>query len=245
MSAPQDCDYLLSFYASLRSPLTLSSSNCCNSKLGTKSIVTCAGGRITELLFGNIGATGFVPDALSSLTGLEVLNLDHNQLIGTIPASLGKLVSLNKSLDTLYLHDNAFTGTIPSSWGKMSKLTAVMLQNSGITGPMPSAWSDLVVAGDCDVGQGGLPRVAAGLFLIAGIYLMYVRNSKKAKKTQDPGAKEEVKEEGKEESKEEEEKDELPEKLIEVSIDLIKTIAESSKDKEIKKPGKSHNPHRK
>ena len=53
--------------------------------------------------------TGTIPPDLGWLDGLEVLQLNDNQLTGEIPAALGSLADLQ----SLYLGRNQLTGCIP------------------------------------------------------------------------------------------------------------------------------------
>ncbi|XP_058076459.1 receptor-like protein EIX2 [Magnolia sinica] len=75
----------------------------------TVSLVTCM-----DLSRNNL--SGEIPEGLTSLLGLHVLNLSGNHLIGRIPNKIGKLASL-ESLD---LSKNLLSGIIPLS---MSNLT--------------------------------------------------------------------------------------------------------------------------
>ena len=55
--------------------------------------------------------TGSIPASLGRCVSLQELVLYKNQLTGSIPASLGSCVSLQ----TLGLNDNQLTGSIPDS----------------------------------------------------------------------------------------------------------------------------------
>jgi len=52
---------------------------------------------------------------------LSLLYLDHNQLSGTIPASLGNL----STLESLSLADNQLTGSIPTELGNFTYLASL------------------------------------------------------------------------------------------------------------------------
>ena len=60
-------------------------------------------------LSGNL-FSGSLPDSLG--TSVEIVNLDHNQLWGLLPASL----AATRSLIVLNLRANDFHGSVPSSW---------------------------------------------------------------------------------------------------------------------------------
>ena len=83
--------------------------------------------------------TGTIPTELGSLSYLEVLDLDGNQLTGTIPSELGSL----SNLEELDLGSNNLTGTIPSELGNLSALTVLSLQFNELTGPIPPELGNL------------------------------------------------------------------------------------------------------
>ena len=61
------------------------------------------------------------------------LVLGNNQLIGTLPNSLGNL----SSLQSLYLPLNQLTGSVPSTLGSLSQLQTLDLDHNQLTGNIP------------------------------------------------------------------------------------------------------------
>ena len=55
---------------------------------------------------------------------LTMLDLDRNELTGTIPAAIGNL----NSLQILLLNRNKLTGTLPSSMGNLSNMSKLELE---------------------------------------------------------------------------------------------------------------------
>ncbi len=66
--------------------------------------------RVTAIYLERNALGGIIPDELFSLTGLKILDLSNNALIGEIPAGLADL-----PLTTLELSNNRFTGCIPGA----------------------------------------------------------------------------------------------------------------------------------
>lgn len=65
--------------------------------------------RVVELRLSHNNLTGELPDALSMLDQLRVLDVSHNNLTGAIPESLVQL----RHLKTFLIHDNKYEGPIP------------------------------------------------------------------------------------------------------------------------------------
>jgi len=61
------------------------------------------------------------------------LNLEDNELKGSIPPDLGNLASL----EGLGLYGNELTGAIPSELGRLSRLRWLYLQGNRLTGAIP------------------------------------------------------------------------------------------------------------
>ena len=97
-------------------------------------VTTDASGRVIELNLDSNQLTGTIPSSLGNLSELTSLFLHSNQLTGSLPSSLGGL----SKLEVLSLGGNQFTGQIPSSLGGLSNLTGMYLWGSELTGPVPS-----------------------------------------------------------------------------------------------------------
>jgi hypothetical protein len=79
---------------------------------------------------------GEIPDDLALLTDLVVLDLSaSDQLVGTIPSSLGQHLT---ALTYLVLFNTALTGTIPSSLAALTELVTLGLLNNALSGTVPS-----------------------------------------------------------------------------------------------------------
>ena len=97
-------------------------------------VTTDDSGRVIELNLDSNQLTGTIPSSLGNLSELTSLSLHRNQLTGSLPSSLGGL----SQLEVLSLGGNQFTGQIPSSLGGLSNLTGMYLWGSELTGPVPS-----------------------------------------------------------------------------------------------------------
>jgi hypothetical protein len=112
-------------------------SNCdpCNGWFG----VNCDGGRVVTLNLENNQLEGTIPASLSALNNLLNLFLNTNQLTGSIPASLSALTSLQ----WLVLNTNQLTGSLPASLSALTNLQRIYLNNNQLTGSIPSGLSSL------------------------------------------------------------------------------------------------------
>ncbi|KAH7307622.1 hypothetical protein KP509_22G069100 [Ceratopteris richardii] len=72
---------------------------------------------------------------LGALKQLNVLALQHNNLIGEIPSSLGYMMALSR----LDLSFNMLNGTLPSSLDRLTKLTILDVSSNFLSGPIPSS----------------------------------------------------------------------------------------------------------
>ncbi|CAL9016772.1 unnamed protein product [Prunus brigantina] len=81
---------------------------------------------------------GFIPEELTSLSGLLGLNLSHNHLEGSIPQEIGEL----KSLESFDISNNQLSGTIPMSMWSLATTTLshLNLSYNNLSGPLPKVY---------------------------------------------------------------------------------------------------------
>ncbi|MCH8247457.1 MAG: T9SS type A sorting domain-containing protein, partial [Bacteroidetes bacterium] len=101
--------------------------------------VSAVGGQVTELNLQSNNLTGSLPAKLDNLANLSFLDLAGNQLSGAIPAELGNLTSLT----SLALGGNQLTGTIPPELGNLASLTFLGLSVNQLTGAIPAELGNL------------------------------------------------------------------------------------------------------
>jgi len=112
---------------------------------------------ITELNIGFGGPFAQLPEPLTALTSLAVLDLSFDRIPGTIPASYGNLTSLI----SLRLIANQLTGTIPDSLAQLVNLQILYLNGNQLSGTVPSFLGDLPnlvqIVGSQNLFTGGIP----------------------------------------------------------------------------------------
>ncbi len=92
-----------------------------------------AEGCVTELDLQTNQLSGTIPSELGQLTNLIHLVLNQNQLGGAIPPVLGQLTNLT----WLGLWANQLSGTIPSELGQLTNLTQLDLEQNQLRGTIP------------------------------------------------------------------------------------------------------------
>ncbi|XP_037467661.1 polygalacturonase inhibitor-like [Triticum dicoccoides] len=116
---------------------------------------------IILLFFEDVNLTGTIPDAISGLTELLVLNLYYLPAIsGPIPkgiAKLSKLTSLSISLTSV-------SGPIPSFLGALTKLNDLTLSSNSLTGTIPASLAGLRYLDTIDLRNNRLTGTIPPLF---------------------------------------------------------------------------------
>src|SRR5450755_1157933 len=102
--------------------------------------VTLTGTRLGGLALGRNNLVGTIPFTIGNLTSLTNLNLSFNRLTGGIPTALS---NLQNSLIQLNLSNNQFSGTIPSGFVNLINLNAFDLSANQLTGPIPAGFENL------------------------------------------------------------------------------------------------------
>ncbi|MBH1963617.1 MAG: IPTL-CTERM sorting domain-containing protein [Comamonadaceae bacterium] len=119
--------------------------------------VTCdaAGNRVTRIMMSSNELTGSLPATLNTLTALEIISIQDNQINGSIPsltglteltifsAGLNQLTGVIPSftgltaLEYFSVSVNQLSGPIPSVSG-LSMLRSLYIDNNQLSGPIPS-----------------------------------------------------------------------------------------------------------
>jgi len=117
-------------------------------------VSTDASGRVTALELAWNNLLGPLPAALGRLDKLERLNLLGNELSGPIPPELGKL----ENLRILNLYYCWISGTIPPELGRLTNLEILDLSANGatLTGTLPVELGKLAKLKILDLGGNGL-----------------------------------------------------------------------------------------
>ena len=95
--------------------------------------------RVVKLNLNRNQLTGTMPTELSSLSNLQALNLRGNQISGMIPPLLKDL----HSLQDLDLGSNWLSGDIPPELGDLANLTSLNLGTNQLNGEIPAELSNL------------------------------------------------------------------------------------------------------
>jgi Leucine-rich repeat (LRR) protein len=94
--------------------------------------------QIVQLELNNNQLSGTIPSSLGQLNNLQILYLYNNQLSGTILSSLGQL----NNLKYLHLSDNQLSETIPSSLEQLN-IQYLNIDNNQLSGTIPSSLGQL------------------------------------------------------------------------------------------------------
>uniref|UniRef100_M1CMI1 non-specific serine/threonine protein kinase n=2 Tax=Solanum tuberosum TaxID=4113 RepID=M1CMI1_SOLTU len=81
-----------------------------------------------------MGLIGEFPRGIQNCTSLTSLNLSNNELYGTIPSDISKLIAFAVDID---LSSNLFSGAIPSDISNFSFLNSLKLENNKLEGLIP------------------------------------------------------------------------------------------------------------
>ncbi|KAE7997208.1 hypothetical protein FH972_001862 [Carpinus fangiana] len=102
---------------------------------------------LEELELAGMGLGGQLPISVGQLpVSLLVIDLQENQIFGSIPPNLGKLSNLISSciaLRTLNLSDNSLEGHLPESMGELRNLEVLDVSGNNLSGMIPVSLSKI------------------------------------------------------------------------------------------------------
>jgi hypothetical protein len=128
-------------------------------------------GHIVYLQLQSNELSGSIPPQLGDLASLTVLDLGVNYLTGNIPPELGKLTNLTR----LYLWSNQLTGSIPAELGNLTNLIKLWLDHNQLSGSIPLQLADLASLTELDLSvnnlTGNIPPELGKLTKLADLYL--------------------------------------------------------------------------
>ncbi|XP_074569016.1 uncharacterized protein LOC141825534 [Curcuma longa] len=114
--------------------------------------------------------------ALTNCTRLRVLILESNNLGGTLPKSIA---NLSKFLVTLSLSDNYITGSIPAEIGRLVSLSRVNMSSNLLGGAIPAALGNLVKLVEIDLSRNYLGgEIPASVGNITGLATLILASNK-------------------------------------------------------------------
>jgi hypothetical protein len=145
---PTNRNALNSFYRSTQGPVSWGIRTNWNTTthLSLWYGITCLGANVSSIQLARNQLIGNLSDSngsreLGALVGLTVLQLEVNQLSGTLPAAWA---AWGASIQTISLFANSVSGTLPSNWSAFSDLRTLLVAGNKLHGTLPADWSRLV-----------------------------------------------------------------------------------------------------
>ncbi|XP_021287639.1 putative receptor-like protein kinase At3g47110 [Herrania umbratica] len=102
---------------------------------------------------------GSIPREIGNLTRLLWLGLDHNDLTGKIPTTIGRL----RDLQDVNLGNNRLEGSIPFELCHLEKLAYLTLTGNKLSGPIPSCLGDVVSLRELFLGSNNFTSIPSTL----------------------------------------------------------------------------------
>lgn len=130
----QECDGLIALFESTEGPNWVTSSGWNTATDPCTWIgVSCSDSKLTGLNLNRNNLRGSLPAELGNLPDLEGLSLEFNNIGGPIPPELGRLTRLR----TLDLGPSSLSGPIPAELAELGDLEVLDLGGNALDGPIP------------------------------------------------------------------------------------------------------------
>lgn len=131
--ANYDSIYLISLYHNANGPNWINKWNLLTPISQWYGISLNPGGCVNAIQLNNNNLIGTLPDSIFEILELEKLELSGNLLTGSIPGSINQL----RNLKLLDLSNNLLNGSVPPDLGDLCELKSVFLNNNKFTGSLP------------------------------------------------------------------------------------------------------------
>ncbi|HHB93463.1 MAG TPA: hypothetical protein ENK59_09670 [Thioploca sp.] len=96
-------------------------------------------GKVISIIRPNKNLIGEIPNEIINFTGLQILDLQTNQLTGSIPIELGNLTDLT----SLRLYENQLEGNIPKTLENLINLKELNIADNQLVGEIPRTFERL------------------------------------------------------------------------------------------------------
>lgn len=98
-----------------------------------------SGGHVTQINLQSNNLVGTIPAEIGDFPELIELRLNNNSLTSAIPVEIDGLINLSR----LDLNDNDLSGTLPTELGSLTSLQIMQLQTNSFTGVVPASFQNL------------------------------------------------------------------------------------------------------
>ncbi|KAK9178309.1 hypothetical protein WN943_027499 [Citrus x changshan-huyou] len=115
---------------------------------------------LENIYISNCSIGGSIPQLISYLSNLLLLDLEGNKLTGSIPVTFGRL----QKLQGLYLPFNKLAGSIPDHLCHLARLNTLGLAGNKFSGSIPSCLGNLTSPRSPDLGSNRLTSVLPSTF---------------------------------------------------------------------------------
>ncbi|MEN8249449.1 MAG: gliding motility-associated C-terminal domain-containing protein [Bacteroidota bacterium] len=132
---------LVALYNSTNGPGWTDNTNWLTGTVDTWYGIFVDGSRVSSLNLNYNNLVGTIPADLGNLTSLTSLSLTGNQLSGSIPPELGALANLS----SLNLNDNQLSGSIPPELGNLTGLMTLSLSINQLIGSIPEELTNITM----------------------------------------------------------------------------------------------------
>lgn len=133
--------------------------------------ITITRNRVTSVQLDNNNLNGTIPADIGDLDALQYLYLNNNNLSGEIPARIGDMSALYR----IYLNNNQLSGRIPSSVGNLTYLVHLILNDNNLQGEIIPEISNLTNLTELELQNNALEgQIPESLVKLRSLDILYL-----------------------------------------------------------------------